>query len=455
MFGKLDRDRLELVAHTGNVTLNRLDYLKRNSAVQSRDAPAGRAIADRRTWHVPDVRADPDFADLEITRTGQQRTLLCVPLLRKSELIGVIVMVRRQVQPFTDRQIALVETFADQAVIAIENARLFEAEQTRDEGAGAESLEYQTATAEVLELISRVHGDATPVFDAIVAIARRLCDVERATIHFLLPDGRLQPKASSGPPLQELEPGDPIVVDRRSMSGRAVLAGHTVQIDDIQADPEFTYLRSSSDRRRTMIGVPILRQGEVIGAIALSRSEVKRLTEREVALVETFADQAVIAIENARLFEAEQTRTKELQEALQQQTATAEVLKTISRSAFDLETVLTELVRSGVRLCEADFGHIRRRQGDAYIVAASFGLTPSQHEEFAALPSVPGRGSVPGRALLERRVVHFPDVLADPEFTRLELQKSIGFRAAVAVPLISNGRDRRRIEPPSPIARSV
>ncbi len=172
---------------------------------------------------------------------------------------------------------------------------------------------------------------------------------------------------------------------------------------------------------------------------SLCRTEVDPFSEKQ-SISSDFADQAVIAIEKRGTVRGRADAHEGAAGSPAAANRDRRVLKTISRSAFDLETVLTELVRSGVSLCEADFGHIRRRQGDVYNVAASFGLTPSQHEEFAALPSVPGRGSVPGRALLEGRVVHFPDVLADPEFTRLELQKSIGFRAAVAVPLINNGQ---------------
>src|SRR5262245_60239849 len=326
--GQVNGEKIHLVAHFGPLPTTPVVPLIPGAL------PA-RAVLERRTIHVPDLQAEtaeyPEGS--ERARRLGFRTILAVPLMRAGEAIGTITIRRSAARPFSNQQIDLLQTFTDQAVIAIENARLFEALQARTAEVElrsaelAESLEYQVATSEVLRAIARAPANAAPVFHSIVETARRLCNAERATLHLKLPDGRYSPEASSGPALQTLAPQEPIPVDRGSMAGRVALENQVVQVDDIQADPAFTYLRTSAtDRRRTMLGVPMLRDGTIIGAISISRSEVKRFTEREIALVKTFADQAVIAIENTRLFEEVQARNRELRVALEQQTATSDIL---------------------------------------------------------------------------------------------------------------------------------
>jgi signal transduction histidine kinase len=229
--------------------------------------------------------------------------------------------------------------------------------------------------------------------------------------------------------------------DGGSLVGRVLQEGRPVQIPDVLGDPEYTL--DEARRRggfRTLVSVPLLRGADQIGIVVLMRRKVQPFTDKQIDLVTSFADQAVIAIENTRLFEAEQASKRDLQESLQQQIATADVLKVISRSKFDLQAVLDTLVQSAVTLCEADFGHVRQRVGERYPVMASFGLTPDQHALFASYSTALTRGSVPGRALLESRIVHFPDVMIDPEFERQDLAKVAGFRAAIGVPLISGGQ---------------
>jgi signal transduction histidine kinase len=229
--------------------------------------------------------------------------------------------------------------------------------------------------------------------------------------------------------------------DGGSLVGRVLQEGRPVQIPDVLGDPEYTL--DEARRRggfRTLVSVPLLRGADQIGIVVLMRRKVQPFTDKQIDLVTSFADQAVIAIENTRLFEAEQASKRDLQESLQQQIATADVLKVISRSKFDLQAVLDTLVQSAVTLCEADFGHVRQRVGERYPVMASFGLTPDQHALFASYSTALTRGSVPGRALLESRIVHFPDVMTDPEFERQDLAKVAGFRAAIGVPLISGGQ---------------
>ncbi len=396
---------------------------------------SGRALATGLTAQIEDVLAEPGYELLEVQRIGGHRTTIAVPLKRGDAIFGLINLSRRTVRPFTPRQIALVETFADQAVIAIENARLFEAEQTRTKELTA-ALEHQTASAEVLGVIARSPGDIHPVLESIATTARRLCNAERATIHIRMADGRFKPGATSGEALQDLHPDEPVLMDRGSMTGRCTLEGRSVQVDDVQVDREYTYLRhSKSDRRRTMLGVPLLRQGEVAGAIALSRSVVERFSDRQIALVETFASQAVIAIENARLFEAEQTRTKELQESLEYQTAISDVLGVISRSPSNVQPVLDIIAESTSRLCSAADTALMLRQNDTLHAKAHHGSFPLAN----ARPLE--AGSIGGRAILDGQTVHVHDIAAaTSEFPiSSALAARSGAHTVLAVPLISHG----------------
>jgi signal transduction histidine kinase len=347
--------------------------------------------------------------------------MLGVPLLREGEPIGVIVMMRRTVCPFTDKQIELVTTFADQAVIAIENVRLLN--ELR------ESLQQQTATADMLKVISRSTFDLQVVLKTLVESAARLCDAYDSAIW--RPDGdRLLLVAHHGP-----IPAETLPLIRGTVAGRTVLDGRAFHIADLQTeDAEFP--ESSENARswgfRSLLCVPLMREGVAIGTIALRRREAQLFTERQVALLQTFADQAVIAIENARLF-------NELRESLQQQTATANVLRVISRSTFDLKTVLNTLVESVARLCESDMAAIPRLIGSDLHQFASYGYAPDFQEFLERHPIVPGRGTATGRAALEGIIVHIPDVLADPEYTLTEGQRIAGYRALLAVPLMREG----------------
>jgi signal transduction histidine kinase len=349
-------------------------------------------------------------------------------MLKDDQVIGVIAIYRQEVRSFTDKQIELLKNFANQAVIAIENTRLLN--ELR------ESLQQQTATADVLKVISRSTFDLQVVLNTLAESAARLCEAYDAAIW--QPDGkRLLLLAHHGPIRVESLP-----LVRGTAAGRAFLDGQTVHITDLQSEAR-EYPESSENARRwglhTILCVPLMREGVAIGTIALRRTEAQPFTERQVALLQTFADQAVIAIENVRLFEAEQERSRELTESLQQQTATADVLKVISRSTFDLKSVLNTLVESIARLCEADMAAIRRPKGSAFLHVASHG-SPTEYDDYMqSHPIEPGRGTTAGRVLLEGKPVHIPDVQTDPEYTMGDISRKTGYHTILGLPLLREG----------------
>ncbi|HWX31186.1 MAG TPA: GAF domain-containing protein, partial [Steroidobacteraceae bacterium] len=414
-------------------------FIESNPIAIDRGSVVGRTAIDKQVVHVSDVLADPNYTQHDAQRMAGYRTALAVPLLREGNVAGVIFLTRTKPQPFTQKQIELITTFADQAVIAIENVRLFDEVQARTEDL-KESLEQQTSTTEVLKIIGRSAFDLQPVFDTIAENAVRLCEAERAYIFRF--DGEVLRAAASynvGAEMKGWVYRNPIVPGRHSVSARSALERRTVQVHDVQADPEYTYASRDVDPIRTILSVPMLKGDDLVGIITIYRLEVKPFTDKQISLVETFADQAVIAIENVRLFDEVQARTEDLRESLQQQTATAEVLKVISRSAFDLETVLRTLVESAARLCEADKGTITRQKDGAFYRAESFGFSRKFMDHVRDIPVAPDRGSATGRALLEGVAVHIPDVQADADYHFDEALRLGNYRTLLAIPMMREG----------------
>ena len=387
--------------------------------------------------------ADPEYTWGAAQKLGGYRTVLGVPLLRDGSPVGVIIVGRTVVQPFTEKQIELVTTFADQAVIAIENVRLFDEVQARTRDL-SESLQQQTATADVLKVISRSTFDLQPVLDTLTEFAAQLCEADIAAIIRQKSDAYYWATSYGLPPDSSEYAKEKVAIEpgRATVAGRVLQEGKTVHVADVLEDRDYGIPSLDAQKivgHRTTLGVPLMREGSPIGVVLLMRRTPKPFTDRQIELVETFADQAVIAIENVRLFDEVQARTHDLAESLQQQTATADVLKTISRSTFDLQTVLNALIESATRLCNADQGAITREIDGAFFRAASYGYSSELSDFIHNTPVQMDRSSIAGRALVEGRIVQILDVKADPEYTfspGLDLGE---FRTALGVPMLREG----------------
>ncbi len=433
-----DGGRLVLAART-ECTPEFVAYLERGWAVD-RTTTTGRAAAERRPVQVVDFLSEPDLQHTPAHRAEHVRTVLAVPLLSDDRLLGVIAVWRREVRPFLPHQIDLLATFADQAVIAIENSRLFEQVQSRNREL-AEALEQQTATSEILRVIARSPSDAQPVFDTIAAAAMKLCNAKSANVFTF--DGELLQVATilaavpqAADAVRRIFPRPP---DRGSAASRAVLMRNVVTIPDVLLDADFAFRGLGELGFRSLIGVPLLRDGAPIGAIAVGKPEPGPFPAQQIELLQTFASQAVIAIENARLFGELQLRNRDLGEALEQQTATAEILRVISQSPTDVQPVFEAIAASAVRLFGASSANVFTFDGQRLHLRASHLINRDGLQAVRQLfPRPPDRGTAASRAVLERRPVAIDDVLEYPEYALAEGPKW-GFRSALAVPLMRDG----------------
>jgi GAF domain-containing protein len=448
---RADGDKFWLVASHGPNPILRPN----EGRPMTRGRHVGRAMLDGKTIHIHDLASPESRAEFSETRAAAHagiRTVLVTPLLRKGVAIGAILIQRKEVRPFSEKQIKLLETFADQAVIAIENVRLFNELQVRNRDL-IEFLEQQTATSEILSVISSSPTDIQPVLNVIAENAARICGSYDAMIR-LVEGNVLRLVAHHGPVLEAVLERP---IDRQSASGRAVVDRQIIHIEDLLAltGEEFPDAQTDHERLglRTVLHVPLMREDSPIGVISIRRVEVLPFSDKQIALLKTFADQAVIAIENVRLFQELQTRNHDLTEALEQQTATSEILRVISSSPTDLRPVFEAIVGSAARLCEATFAALHRFDGQLVTFDAQHGMTePEVEESHRRFPRPADREIAVGRAILDRRIAHIHDIRRDPEYRVTVGQMS--FRTVLAVPLLREGKAvgalglwRREVQP--------
>jgi two-component system, NtrC family, sensor kinase len=439
---RLEGDRFYNAAHAGT----QMKGLVGLPLPLTRRFPGGRAVLDRRRVIIDDIHlvAEQEYPDtLELLKLNTIHSVAEIPLLSEGKPVGTIAVLRVEVRPFTDAEVTLLETFADQAVIAIENVRLFTELQeknralTRAHSQVTEALEQQTATAEILRVISSSPTDSQPVFAALAISAARLCDAFDAAIHRL--DGDvLCLVAHEGP----IEPDTVLPLEHGTLAGHVVRERRAIQVADMQAEVHVYPLSTEFARHRgfrTILGVPLLRRGEVLGIITIRRTEVRPFTDKQAELLRTFADQAVIAIENVRLFEELQVRTMALTRSVGQLTALGDVGRAVS-STLDLDTVLTTIVARAVQLAEMDAGAIYEYDE----VAEVFRLRATQNlpEEFLGIarPMAIRKGEgAAGRLAVTREPVQIPDITPPDAYqSRLrDVLLRLGHRAVLAVPLLA------------------
>jgi len=411
----------------------------------TRGSASGRAVLERRTVHVEDLAGEPEDefpVGRDLQRRYGHRTILATPLLREGAALGAIVLFRTEVRPFSDRQLVLVKTFADQAVIAIENVRLFTEVQERNR-ALSDSLQQQTATSDILRVISRSPTDIQPVFDTIARSAATLCEAFDASI-FRVDGNRLAFVGHHGPIAQNHGGHFSLPLVRGTVGGRSVLEGRAVQVADLPAEGHEFPDAADNARRfgfHTILSVPLMRDGVALGGIQLRRTEVHPFTERHVALLQTFADQAVIAIENVRLFTEVQQRNHALSESLDQQTATSDILRVISSSPTDVQPVFDIIAERAVRLCGAQVGVVSRFDGVMLQLAAIHGTTADGVEALRGVfPMPPDADTITARTYRERAVVNVEDVLTDPRYAIKSEAQTAGWRAGLAAPMMRAGQ---------------
>src|SRR5262245_30410871 len=439
-----DDDRVRVLAHRGPIPP--LGPTGEFSMSLDRGNGVGRAILDKQTVHVLDMQVEAaEFPEgTEVARRQGFRTVLVVPLMRQGVAIGTVSCRRAKARLFTERQVNLLQTFADQAVIAIENVRLFTELQEKNQALTAahaqvtEALDQQTATSEILGVISRSPTNAQPVFDTIVESAVRLCGAVRGSVYTF--DGELiylgahdsSPETTAFFKTQVF----PRRPSRDLPAERVILDCAVAHIPDFQADPELGATVRAwglATSVGSILAVPMVRDGHAAGAIAVVRRERGRFSDTQIDLLQTFADQAVIAIENVRLFTELQARNRDL-------TATGEILRVISSSPTDVQPVFDAIVESAARLCDGVFSALFSFDGELMHLEAGHNWTPEAFDlARGVLPAPPTRTLPAGRAILDRTVVHVPDIEGDREVKFQELSRALGRRSVLVVPMLRDG----------------
>jgi GAF domain-containing protein/signal transduction histidine kinase len=431
------------------------------------ESPTARMIEIKSVTQVADLAAEQAYAERDPTfvegvEIGGIRTLLSVPMLKEDKLVGAFTLYRQEVRPFTDKQVALVSNFANQAVIAIENARLLTELRQRTDDL-TESLEQQTATSEVLRVISSSPGNLEPVFASMLEKAVAICEAKFGNIYrwdgdalHLVATYNTPPAFAEARRYSALERPGALTVTGRMLAAKAV-----VHVADAAEQPGYA---DKSDPAavaavelggtRTILAVPMTKEGELIGSFTVYRQEVRPFADKQIALLEGFAAQAVIAIENTRLLTELRQRTDDLTQSLEQQTATADVLGVISRSKFELQPILQSVVDTAARLCRAEQAVIFRLEDGLYHFASGHGVNPAYLDIERQNPIVPGQGTVVGRAATNKAVVRIDDAWSDPLYEKKEEAKTGGVRSMIGVPLMREDEPigvialaRGRVEP--------
>src|SRR5262245_17223923 len=421
-------------------------YIKRNPIPPGRGTLVGRTALTAHTIHMPDCLADPEYEWFESQKIGGFRTMLGVPLLREGSPIGVLALTRSQVQPFSDREIELITTFADQAVIAIENVRLFDQVQARTREL-SEALEQQTATSGILSVISNSLSDTQPVFEAIVESGLKL--FPSAMVIVALADrDKVKAAAVAAPDpagVEAMRRRFPFPLTREYMHSTAILDRRIVDIPDVENAPAElaagarNFLASGY---RAVTIMPMIRSDAAIGALSVARGAPGPLSDKQIAVLKTFADQAVIAIENTRLLNELRQRTDDLSEALEQQTATSEVLRVISSSPGELQPVFEAILTNAVALCEASFGNLLLYEGDVFRRVALYNAPRAWDELSRRDPVIRTSPKSPLlRMLATKRLVHITDLRTEQAYIEGEtalvgLADLAGARTVINVPML-------------------
>ncbi|MGA7185484.1 MAG: GAF domain-containing protein, partial [Pseudolabrys sp.] len=418
------------------------------------DIPMVRAIRSRKTVHTPDMRKEKAYLEgdplaVSAADIGGIRTLVTVPMLKEGEAVGVITIYRREVLPFNQKQIELVENFAAQAVIAIENTRLLNELRQRTDDL-TESLEQQTATSEILEVISNSPTDTQPVFDAIVRSGLNL--FPDAVVTISLPDRDLIKLGAIGgvdeAGVEALRGRFPMPLSREFITGTAILDQREIDIANAHEPPN--ELRAGAQNLlaggySAMTVLPMVRGDETIGTLNVVRRNPGPLSDKQRELLRTFANQAVIAIENTRLFNELRHRTDDLSESLEQQTATSEVLKVISSSPGELKPVFDALLANAVRICDAKFGVLFLMEGDAFRYVALHGAPPAFAEARRREPVTRVKpGTTIGRVAATKKPAQTTDIRAEPAYTsdpeRIPILELAGARTILGVPMLKESQ---------------
>jgi GAF domain-containing protein len=456
-FGQLflsEGDAFRTVAHHGAPPAF-VEVRQREHLVRSNPGTAlGRVAATKQTVQIADIRNEPAYVNdprrYAILELAGARTMLNVPMLKDNELVGQIGIYRQEVRPFTDKQIELVTNFAAQAVIAIENTRLLNELRQRTDDL-SEALEQQVATSEVLQVISSSPGELEPVFNAMLANATRICEAKFGTLALCDGDAFRTVALHNAPPAYvEERRRNPIIRPHPTSGlGRLVTTRQVVHIADIRADQAYldgvpsTVVMADTAGARTLVVVPMLKENELVGTIAIYRQEVRPFTDKQIELVSNFAAQAVIAIENTRLLNELRQRTDDLTESLEQQTATSEVLGVISSSPGELEPVFQAMLENATRICEGQFATLWRIEDGAARIASILHINPELAEFLQRGVHRPGPLHPMSRVIKSRQTLHITDFRADQSYLDRDPVAVVGvelggIRTLVVVPMLKD-----------------